>query len=205
VDRGDDAGRLPMRRALLLAALLLAARRAYAQGADEGIRRVSLGVQAGLFDVPRGHIGVPLQGDQSGLHMPLALVARWRMNDRMAFGAGFGIPQSGQGVSFWLSHELFVRLVTSPRGIVGLDLFEDAGLQLGFAGPDWYARHENEFVGYGYVYGGPLAFGLRLPVGLRATWLRGAFDTYIESVPLWMLTPSVEALFDLAFGIRIRL
>jgi hypothetical protein len=194
-----------VRRALVLTALLLGARPAHAQGADEGIRRWSLGIQAGLLDLPHGHVGAPLQRDMSGLHMPLALVARWRMNDRMAIGAGLGIPQSGQGVSFWLSHELFARLATSPRGIVGLDVFEDAGLQLGFAGPDYFARHEDEFVGYGYVYSGPLAFGLRLPVGLRAVWLDGAFDTYVESVPLWMLTTKVEALFDLAFGIRVRL
>jgi hypothetical protein len=194
-----------VKRALVLAALLLGARPAHAQGVDWGIRRFSLGIQAGLLDVPRGHVGAPLQGDESGFHLPLALVARWWMTDRMALGAGVGIPQSGQGVSFWLSHELFARLVTSPRGIVGLDLFEDAGLQLGLAGPDYFARHENEFVGYGYVYSGPLAFGLRLPVGLRASWLGGAFDTYVESVPLWMLTPSVEALFDLAFGVRVRL
>jgi hypothetical protein len=194
-----------MRRALVLAAILLAPRGAHAEGMDEGIRRLSLGIQLGLLDVPRGHIGIPLQGDMSAVHLPFALVARWRLNERMALGGGLGIPQSGQGLSFWLSHELFARLATSPKGIVGLDLFEDAGIQLGFAGPDWYARHEDEFVGYAYVYEGPLAFGFRLPVGLRATWLGGAFATYIESVPLWMLAPKVEALFDLALGVRVRL
>jgi hypothetical protein len=194
-----------VKRALVLAAVLLGAGPARAQEVDVGIRRFSLGVQAGLLDVPHGHVGAPLQGDESGLHMPFALVGRWRMSSRMALGAGLGIPQSGQGVSLWLSHELFARLVTAPRGIVGLDLFEDAGLQVGFAGPDYFARRENEFVGYAYVYSGPLAFGLRLPVGLRASWLGGAFDTYLEGVPLWMLAPRVEALFDLAFGVRVRL
>lgn len=86
-----------------------------------------------------------------------------------------------------------------------LEVYEDAGPTLGFVGPDYYARHEDVFVAYRYTVGGPLAFGLRFPVGLRVRWLRGAFDTYVEPAPLLLFTPSLETLFELAVGVRLRL
>jgi hypothetical protein len=194
-----------VRRAFLVAALLFVPRAALAEGPDEEARRWTLGIQAGLLDVPRGHLGVPLQADESAVHLPLAIVVRRSSSAHMALDAGLGLATSGQGPSFWVAHELFARLATSPGGIAGLDLYEAAGLELGFAGPDYFARRENEFVGYGYAFSGPVAFGLRLPVGLRASWANGLFDTYVESVPMLMLAPSVEALFELTFGLRFRL
>jgi hypothetical protein len=89
--------------------------------------------------------------------------------------------------------------------IEGRDRVIVPGFSIGFAGPDYYARHEDVFVGYRYAVGGPLAVGVRLPLGVRVRWLRGAFDTYAESAPLVMLTPAVEALFELALGFRVRL
>jgi hypothetical protein len=171
-------------------------------------RRWSLGLELGLVDLPRGHIGIPVQGTIDGIHLPAAIVMRWRLDDRMALTAGFGIPHSGLGAAVWVGHEMYWRVATSPREIVALEVYENAGLELGFAGPDWFARHENEFVGfagYAYVAGGPVAFGLRFPFGLRARWIAGAFDTYLEAAPLVMCTPSPESLFDLSFEIRVRL
>jgi hypothetical protein len=127
------------------------------------------------------------------------------MNERMALNAGLGLPQSGLGLSLWGGHELFARVAGDQRAVAALEIYEDAGFSLGFAGPDYYARHEDVFVGYRYAIGGPLAVGVRLPLGLRVRWLRGAFDTYAESAPLVMLTPAVEALFELALGFRVRL
>jgi hypothetical protein len=214
--RRNDARGVPVKTGVVLA-VALAAQLPLAAAADEpaapdepmaSARRWSLGLQLGLVDLPRGHVGIPVQGTLDGIHLPAAIVVRWRMDDRMALTLGFGVPQSGLGAAVWVGHEMYWRVATSPRKIVALDVYENLGLQLGFAGPDWFARHENEFVGfagYAYVAGGPLAFGLRLPIGLRASWASGAFDTYVESVPLVMFTPSVEPLFDLAFGIRARL
>jgi hypothetical protein len=94
--------------------------------------------------------------------------------------------------------------VTSARGVFAFELYEDAGLQLSFAGPDYYARRDNDFVGYGYAYGGPLAFAVRLPVGVRFCWLRNRLDTFVEGVEMLALTPSVESLFELSVGIRVH-
>ena len=140
-----------------------------------------------------------------GYHLAAGVITRWEWSERMAFTLGVGLPQSGMGASLWLGHELYTGLLRSGRGNIAIELYEDAGLTLGFAGPDYYARHDDVFVGYGYAFGGPLAFGLRLPVGVRVRWLRGLFDTFVEPAPLLVLTPSVESLFELAIGFRIRL
>lgn len=172
---------------------------------ESGIRRWAVGLQAGPLDLPRGHLGVPFGRALEAYHLAIGIVGRWQTTDRMAFNAGIGLPQSGLGLSVWAGHELFARLAADRRGIAAVEVYEDAGLSLGFAGPDYYARHEDVFVGYRYAIGGPLAFGVRLPLGLRVKWLRGAFDTYAEPATLLMLTPSVEALFELAVGFRVRL
>jgi hypothetical protein len=216
MDRGDDAGGVPVsaaRRLPFVVALSLIALAAPARGQDvarveqteAGLRRWAVGLQAGPLDVPRGHLGVPFSRALEGYHLAIGFVGRWRVDDRMALNAGVGLPQSGVGLSVWVGHELFARLARDRRGIAALEVYEDAGVSLGFAGPDYYARHEDVFVGYGYAVGGPLAFGLRIPVGLRVTWMRGAFDTYAEPATLLMITPSVEALFELAVGFRVRL
>jgi hypothetical protein len=172
---------------------------------ERGVERWSIGLQAGPLDLPRGHLGVPFTRALEGYHLAMGIVGRWQMNERVALNAGVGLPQSGVGLSLWGGHELFARVARDDRAIAALEIYEDAGFALGFAGPDYYARHEDVFVGYRYAVGGPLAVGVRLALGLRVRWLQGAFDTYAESAPLVMLTPAVEALFELALGFRVRL
>jgi hypothetical protein len=144
-----------------------------------GLRRWALGLQVGPFDAPQGHVGVPLGGTMEGYHLPAAVVVRVALDAHMALNAGFGLPQSRLGLGIWAGHELFMRVAQDSQAVVALELYEDAGLTLGFTGPDYYARREGVFVGYDYAIGGPLAFGLRLPVGARAVWLEGAIDTYV--------------------------
>ena len=77
-------------------------------------------------------------------------------------------------------------------------------MQLGYAGPDYYARHGNDFVGYRYAVAGPLAFAFRLPTGICLRWAGGNLDSYAEAVPIIALTPSTEMLYDVSFGTRFR-
>jgi len=172
---------------------------------ESGLRRWSLGLQLGPLDLPRGHLGIPFDATMEGYHLAAGLVARWRWTEHMALNAGVGLPHSGVGSSVWFGHELWVLVAGDRGGTAALELYEDAGFSLGFAGPDYYARHDDVFVGYRYAIGGPLAFGIRVPVGVRVQWLRGSFDTYVEPTPTLMVTPSVEPLFELAIGIRKRL
>ena len=51
---------------------------------------------------------------------------------------------------------------------------------------------------------GPVAFAVRLPIGLRLSWAHDRFDTFVEGADLVVLTPSVEDLFELAAGVRIH-
>ena len=57
-----------------------------------------------------------------------------------------------------------------------LDTFGQAGVQLGYAGPDYFARHGGDFVGYEYVRGGPVAFALRFAMGISLRWANGLLD-----------------------------
>jgi hypothetical protein len=176
-----------------------------AHGRDSGLERWAIGLQVGPLDLPRGHLGIPFTPTMEGYHLAAGIVARWRWSDHMALNAGVGLPHSGLGASFWLGHELFTRVAQDRRGIATLEVYEDAGVSGGFAGPDYYARHEDVFVGYRYAAGGPLALGVRVPAGVRIEWLRGSFDTYIEPTLQLMMTPTVEPLFELAIGVRKRL
>lgn len=159
----------------------------------------AIGAQLGAFDSPIGHLGAPVQGTLVGYHLPVALSARYELSDAMAIDAGFGIAQSGMGPAIWAGHELYRRITD---GRVPLDIYESAGLQLGFAGPDYYARRDGEFVGLGYAFAGPLAFAVRLPAGVRARWAHDRVDTYVEVLNVVALTPSVEYLFELTVGAR---
>jgi hypothetical protein len=77
-------------------------------------------------------------------------------------------------------------------------------LQLGFAGPDEAARRSNAFVGFAYAYQGPLAFAFRFPAGARLRWAHDWLETYLEPSPTLVVTPSVEMLFGLVVGARVR-
>ena len=188
---------------LLLLLLGLGTRVAHAES-DLPQRRWSVGLQVNPVDLPAGHLGIPLQGSEQGFHLAVAWTARLALARDWAVTAGLGVPHSGMGPAVWLGQELAHGLWTDSRRIVALVLYGGGGLQLGFAGPDFFARHGGTFVGYAYAYGGPLAFALRVPVGLRINWWEDRFDTYVEGTSLLAFTPSVEPLFSLVVGVRIH-
>jgi hypothetical protein len=116
---------------------------------------------------------------------------------------GLGAPHVGLGLGLWAGYELFHRFAADRRGIAEFELYATPGLQLGFAGPDWAARHGNDWVGFEYNYQGPLAFAMRLPAGARLV-IGNRLDIYLEAVPIVTFTPAVETLFTLVAGARIR-
>jgi hypothetical protein len=138
-----------------------------------------------------------------GAHVPAALVFRWETTRSTALSLGFGIAHVGLGVSLWAGYELFHRFAGDRRGMAGFELYAAPGLQLGFAGPDWAARHGNDWVGFEYAYQGPLAFAMRLGAGARLV-LVNRFDVFVEAVPIVTFTPAVEPLFTLVAGARDR-
>lgn len=162
--------------------------------------RWGLGLSLGALNLPGGHVGVPLPG---GTRLPLALTLRRQIDGRSALSLGVGAPHSSLGLSAWAGYETFVSLLADRRRLVALELHQAGGVQLGFAGPDFAARHTETFVGFGYIYQGPLAFGLRLPAGLRLRLVRGRFDVTLESVSILTFTPAVEAFFGLSAGARV--
>jgi hypothetical protein len=166
--------------------------------------RVSVGLQVGVLDRPTGHLGIPFGGTKDGYHMPFGLVGSYQIDGRFAINAGAGTPTGAMGLGVWAGFEIFQRLIADRRRIVALEIYEDSGLVFGFAGPDYYARRDNDFVGDAYGYSGTLTFALRLPIGLRACWLRNRFDTYLEGAEILALAPSVESLFEAAAGARIH-
>ncbi len=167
-------------------------------------RRWSLGLQVGAYDLPSGHIGIPIGGTQDGAHLAAAIVGRYQLGRFTAVGVGMGLPTSASGPAFWGEFEVFGRLWADPKEVVAFELYGAPGLQLGFAGPDYYARHSNAWVGYGYAFGGTAAFVLRLPIGLRICWARNRFDTYVEGADLVSFTPTLENLFELSVGARVH-
>jgi hypothetical protein len=167
-------------------------------------RRYSLGIQFGAANTPGGHAGIPVAPYKSyGAHLATALTFRWEMNRWSAFDVGVGIPHVGLGLGLFSSYELYHRFATDRRDLVGLELYAAPGWQLAFAGPDWAARHGNDWVGFDYFYQGPLAFGVRFAAGARLVFVERV-EAYVEAVPIVDFTPSVEPLFTLVAGARVR-
>ena len=164
-------------------------------------RRWGLSIQLAPFALPNGDAGIPIVGTAKD-HLAPSLAVRWELFPWAAINVGAGIPTSSLGLSIWAGFESFLRLYAEKRGIVALDLYQVPGLQLGFAGPDYGAHRSDAFVGYEYIYQGPVAFALRLPAGVRLRWLEGRVDTYLEAVPMVTFTPSVQLLFGLTVGAR---
>jgi hypothetical protein len=160
----------------------------------------AVGIQLDPLSVPRGHVGLPLEAGIDGYHLAGALAVRYERSPGWAVNLGVGLPTTGMGLSAWLGHELYMPVASTSW--VTLALYEDAGLQLGYAGPDYYARHTDTFVGFGYMTAGPLAFAARLPVGIRADF--GRVDAYVEGTTILAFTPSVEPLFDVGVGFRVH-
>lgn len=172
-----------------------------AHAPDWDAKRWGVGVQIAPLSTPRGHIGIPWFGES---RMPLEIVARWQPTHRFALNAGLGLPHASLGSTFWVGGELFTRVAEAPHGLVALELYQSLALQLGFAGPDYYARHDGDFVGYSYVNQGAGTLALRLPAGVRLRWANGWLDTYAEGSPTVTLTPDFESLFALTVGVRVR-
>jgi hypothetical protein len=171
-----------------------------AQDADG--KRWAVGLELAWLGVPHGHLGLAPSLDTSAISPEL--VARYRLLNFAALDVGFGLPHSAMGLSGWAAFEVFATVAANQKRTLALELYQKSGLQLGYAGPDYFARHDNEFVGYGYAAAGPLAFALRFPVGINLRWAGGVLDNYTEVVPIVALTPTTEVLYTLASGIRVR-
>ncbi len=187
---------------LVLVGVLSAPRPAHAGDLDD--RHWGVGFQLGWLGVPKGHLGAFIGGAANGYAITPELVARWQWSRMTAINAGFGIPHAGMGVSGWLGSEVFAHLLVNDTHTLALDVTFDPGLQLGYAGPDYEARRSDDFVGYSYAVAGPTAFAARLPTGIRLCWAGGYLDSYLEGAPIIAFTPSVEALFQIDFGTRVR-
>lgn len=174
-------------------------RTATASPPDE--RRWAIGIEATALSAPRGHLGLFAN---AGNAITPELVARYEVGRPWALNVGFGLLHSSMGLGGWASWEIFAPVVANEQGTWVLSLFEQSGLQLGYAGPDYYARHGGDFVGYEYSAAGPLAFTLRFPIGVNLRWASGYVDTYVAAVPIIALTPDMEALYNATLGNRFR-
>jgi hypothetical protein len=179
----------------MIAATALAALLCAAAPAE---RKWGFGIQLEPINSPTGHFGVPTAAVAPRIGFAFAL--RYQAADRWALTFGLGAPHPAMGLSIWAGHELSLSLYA--RDAVALSLYEDAGAQFGAVGPDYYARHGGTFVGRQYTFGGPTTFALRLPAGVRASWLSGRFDTFLEGVGILAFTPTVEPLFTFDLGFR---
>ena len=172
-----------------------------ASAADAREKRWGVGIEVTGLSQPRGHLGL---GGNAGYALTPMLVARYQLASFAALDAGFGLPHPSLGAGGWLAGEVFAPIVSNARKTLALSLFQQTGLQLGYTGPDYYARHGNYFVGYQYAVAGPMTFAFRLPAGICLRWAGGYLDSYVEAVPIIALTPATEMLYDMSFGTRFR-
>lgn len=166
-----------------------------------------LGLQGGMLGVPAGNLGLPLD-DIAGVPFdaPVEIVVRRQFaSTRAAVNAGIGFPHIALGLATWLAVESFVPVAGDERSFCALELYADPGVQVGYAGPDYFARHGGAFVGYEYGATGPIALAMRTPVGARVVWRRLRLDTFVEAASMVTLTPDVEPFFTAIAGIRVRL
>jgi hypothetical protein len=184
--------------AVLVTVMLLSVR----ARADDN-QRFGLGLSIAPIAIPSLHLGIAEGPDAGDPHMPVNFVFQWRANSFFALDASLGLP-AATGLAVTLGAELFRSLFVDTGRVVSIEVYEAPGILFGFAGPDWYARNENAFVGYNYVTQGLLTFAFRFPAGLRLRWLRIPLDTYLEAQPSIAVSPSVEQLFALAVGFRVR-
>jgi hypothetical protein len=199
--RGMSAMKRRLGCAMLLA-LGIGVQSTNARARDPEARRWAIGLEASWLGAPHGHLGYAPSSGASALSGEV--VARFRLLNALAIDAGFGLPHAAMGLSGWGAVEVFGTALANPTRTLALEVYQQAGLQLGYAGPDYFARSDNEFVGYGYTTAGPLSFAVRFPAGINLRWLRGAVDSYTEIVPIMALTPRREMLYTMATGIRWR-
>ena len=170
-----------MRRLLIVAALLSHT------GSARADRTWAVGVTMTTLGSPQGHLGIPLAGD----HLAPSVYGQRELDDHFSLAADLGLP-TATGLALGLGGEYRYALT----GFI--DAFCGVSLQGGFAGPDYYARRDNEFVGYTYAVKGTPMLGVRGAVGLRFHLLSdrfevglGAFDAIIRPI-----SPHGDATFD---------
>jgi hypothetical protein len=193
-----------MKACLVAIALLLGVggRAAAEEAVDE--HRLGLGLAVGT---PGGGSGIPveLMGGPAGMHLGAALTGRYRLGPSLAIDAGLGTPVAGDGARIWGGVELAHTLVASAGGGVRWWIYAAPGAELGFVGPGYYARHEQVFVGWEYIYSGPLTAGLRLPVGTAVTLLHERMDVFGEALPVLGFWPGPDLVVAGQFGVRFYL
>ncbi len=179
----------------VLAALLLLCATARADEHDWAI-----GVELSAFSHPQGHLGAPL-GEVS--HLAPAVYARLHFEEFLSWTFGAGLP-SAQGLSAWGGLEARHELCAN------LELFGGVDVQLGFVGPDYYQRNDNEFVGYAYAISGAVGLGGRIDAGLRSRFLDDRFEAALQAVdvvtrPIGSTLSSADNIlsFQLALGVRL--
>ncbi|MEI9939227.1 MAG: hypothetical protein WDO69_18560 [Pseudomonadota bacterium] len=187
-------------RLLVSASLLCLACEARAAEPDE--RRWGVGIELTALSLPRGHLGSAPNATEYAV-TPM-VVGRFQVLKAVAVAAGFGLPHPSMGLGGWVAGEINAPVLANAHKTLALSLFQQTGLQLGYAGPDYFARHGDDFVGYQYAVAGPLAFAFRLPTGVCLRWAGGYIDSYVQTVPIIALTPSSELFYDVSVGTRAR-
>jgi len=189
-------------RPLLLGALLAAFVMAPVNARAMEVRApFAVGAEATFLGLPRGHIG--LLPSNGGFALTGMLVGRYAFTDHFAIDAGLGLPHAALGFGGFATFEYYGRLMGNDRGF-SLALFQEVGLELGYAGADYFAREHGSFVGYGYTAAGPVAFALRFPAGVSLSLPGIPLDIYFKTVPILTFTPRVEPFYDLTLGVRVR-
>lgn len=159
-----------------------------------------IGLMVSVLSHPGGHLGIPLP---DGTALATTLYAHYQLRPRWLVTAGLGTP-SGLGAAIWIGVEPTLRLWASDNKSTTLELYVNPAAQLGFAGPDYYANHDNEFVGYAYSYSGPLTVAVRLPIGVRLRWLHDRFETSVELLEMPCFTPTIENIVAAQLGAGVR-
>jgi hypothetical protein len=180
----------------MIAALLMVV----ALGADDSVPpRLGIGVAVGL---PGDGSGIPIASDGSS-HLPTTLLGRWRFDDHLGLSFGFGTPIAGEGFSGWLGADLSWPLYASPAGALNWRVYVSPGAQLGFVGDGYYATHSHVFVGWEYIYSGPVTPSLRLPVGTAVVFLRGRLELFVEALGVLSFLPTPNGTLGGALGARV--
>jgi hypothetical protein len=197
-----------VKAAAVSAALLALGATAFADDHVEPTRERdwTIGVELSWFSHPQGHLGAPL-GDFS--HLAPAAYGRRHFTGDLSWTFGAGLP-SAQGLSAWGGLELRHVLWSSCARCNALEVYGGVDVQLGFVGPDYYQRHDNEFVGYTYAASGPIGLGGRVDAGVRLRWLADRFETSLQAVEV-VARPMASNIsagdhilsFQVALGVRL--